>query len=162
MNFSPFTVDADPEDNEHFVNMYPHASDCLALLVPVSTIRLSFLKSFIQKPAIALIIISLLILMLSRSLRRLEPFGAAVLLTFGAFFAQLKVPTPKRISDHIWTVCILIAAVFTTIILSGSMFELLVNIKYAPEIDTFEHLIASDLVIYAKKTGLDDSYVFKQ
>lgn len=162
MDFSPVAFQPDTVANGPYVNLYPHSYDCLALLVPISKVRQPLLLSFLQKPSTAPMLVVLAVLLVYRALRRLEPLGVAAMLTFGAFLAQLNVPAARRASDAMWTLSVLLSAIFAAIIMSGTMFESLVNVKYVPEIDTFEQLIASGLGIYAKNTGLDDHYVFSR
>lgn len=160
--FSSVALDPKPDTHRQFVDLYPHTSDCWALLVPISKHRLTFAQNVIQRPIMHVIIVTLVVLMLFRLQRRLEPVSDAVLLTFGALLAQLNVPKPRRCSDYIWTVCTLLGAIFATIVLSGTIFGIMMHIKYAPEIDTFHQLIESNLVICGKHVGLDDYYMFEE
>lgn len=160
--FTSTPVDPHPNSNDKFVNLYPHSTDCWALLVPVIMKRLNFLNTFVHQPIFWLFTGTLLLLMMIRFLCYDDGIATAVLLTYGAFFTQLKVPHPQRSADYIWTICILMCAIFASIVLSGSIYGILVHIKYEPEIDTFQQLLATDLLIYTYAEGEDTFYVFEK
>lgn len=97
-----------------------------------------------------------------RTLRRLENRSSAILLTYGVVFAQLKIPHPQRQVDYIWSIIMLLSAIFASIVFSGSIYAILVNVKYEPEIDTFEQLIATDLLIYSSADFNENYYKFQK
>lgn len=142
--------------------MYPHSTDCWALLVPYVKSRENFLKSLVRQPIVWLFTCTLLLMMVVRMLCHRDDVGAAIQLTFGAFFAQINLPYPQSPANYIWTITTLMCAIFASIVLSGSIYAIIVNVKYEPEIDTFEQLLRSNLLIYAISEGADGYYEFKE
>lgn len=163
MYFNADLILPDPNANENFINLYPHTTDCWVLLVPYVKQRVSFLVIFSRQPIVWIFICSVVLLALTRAVLRVETVPGAILQTYGAAFGQLRMPHPQsRPAAYVWTSMMLLTAIITSTLLSGSIYAILVNVKYEPEIDTFAQLLATDLLIYSNDRNNDDFYEFAE
>lgn len=160
--FSSAMVNPNLDAKPDAVYFYPHSFDCLSIIVPVVKNHESFLHVFVKQPLISTMAVVIFLLVTLRIICRLESADKAIVLTFGVFCSQIRVPHSQCTSDRIWTACMLICSLLVTIILSQTIFEILIKDKYEPEIDTFQQLIVSNLKIYVKEPTVEDFYVFQK
>lgn len=137
--------------------LYPHASDCMSIVVPVNKMRKTFLQILGHQAIVVPVVVVTVLLAIVRVSARRESAVQAVLLTFGTFLAQQNAPEPRRFSEKLWLCLMLLIALLASMVVSSTMYKIVMTITYEEEIDTMEQLIESGLPIFMLH-GLLDYY----
>lgn len=139
----------DFNDIDQLEYLYPHDTDCICVMVPVTKDRKPFLAILFQEPILIPIGCCLLTMMLLRIVQRQEPWPDAILCTIGMFFAQQFRRENRTVTESLWSGWMLAFVFYSTTLMSSTLYQIIVMTSYEPEIDTFAQLKASNIPIIA-------------
>lgn len=164
--FYPTLITVAPPNAAHDLeHLYPHTTDCITIVVPISTVRVSFLDVLLQQMVTQAMVLALVLMVVIRLLGapRSRSIGATVILTFGICMAMQRLPPAQpHLSDKLWSACMLLITFFAAVFLSGTIYTIVMTTKCLPEIDTLDQLLASGLPVVINQLGHDDYYKFDE
>lgn len=140
----------DTNDENHPDYFYPHATDCLSVLVPKSKQKISFMFQVVRYDATFVIFITYLLFSILRIFMKYAPLSEWFLVffkTLGFCLAQQKPGKLKSRRDYMWFGGVLVFSYVVVVLLSSILYQSLVMSRFEPEIDTAEQLAKSNLKI---------------
>lgn len=129
-----------------------HMRDSLVILVPAAQHRTAFLHTLLahrNRTVFSVIFLVLISITLLRIGLRCESWMNAIVRTVGIFFWQSAETRPlRRTSEYLWTVTMFVFAFYASIILSSSIFAVVMT-DNGHEIDTIQQLSAANLPVFS-------------
>lgn len=157
---TPMEVNDLSDSRDNLENCYPHDTDCLIILVPTSKVRESFMCNLLHRSIVVPIGFVVFLMTLVRMAQRGEICCDAFMFTWGIFLSQQFERHPRTLSEHILVLCILSFAFYAVMLMSTTIYTIVVTTNYTPEIDTLPQLIESGLHVYMRPPNEEDSWMF--